>query len=101
MDADPALPGTGAPAHAGLPVAPGPRAMASVGGTTAVVPALVAAGGERAQHRFLEFFAATIRNPNTRAAYHRAAVGFFSWCERHGVGELARIAPLHVAAWVE
>jgi hypothetical protein len=30
------------------------------------VPALVAAAGPDASRRFLEFFAATIRNPNTR-----------------------------------
>ncbi|MFZ1426927.1 MAG: tyrosine-type recombinase/integrase [Geminicoccaceae bacterium] len=101
MDGDPTLlPTIGALDHAGLPAAPEfRRAMAP--GPMAVVPALVAAAGERAQHRFLEFLAANIRNPNTRAAYHRAAVGFCSWCERHGVDELARIAPLHVAAWVE
>jgi hypothetical protein len=38
-------------------------------------PALVAAAGERASYRFLEFFTAQIRNPNTRRAYDaRAAV---------------------------
>ena len=37
--------------------------------------ALVAAGGERAWMRFLEFFAADIRNPHTRRAYYRAAEG--------------------------
>ncbi len=31
------------------------------------VPALVAAAGEQARVRFLEFFAANIRNPHTRA----------------------------------
>ena len=35
----------------------------------AFVPALVAAAGERASMRFLEFFAANIRNPHTRRAY--------------------------------
>jgi hypothetical protein len=40
---------------------------------TPVVPALVAAAGERAGMRFLEFFAANIRNPHTRQAYARAA----------------------------
>ena len=34
-----------------------------------MVPALVAAAGERAGMRFLEFFAANIRNPHTRRAY--------------------------------
>ena len=38
---------------------------------SAMVPAVVAGAGDRAARRFLEFFAATIRNPNTRAAYHR------------------------------
>lgn len=30
------------------------------------LPALISAAGDRAELRFLEFFAATIRNPNTR-----------------------------------
>jgi integrase/recombinase XerC len=37
------------------------------------LPALVAAAGERASMRFVEFFAANIRNPHTRRAYYRAA----------------------------
>jgi hypothetical protein len=41
--------------------------------------ALVAAG-ERARVRFLEFFAANIRNPNTRRAYYRAAEEFLTCC---------------------
>lgn len=65
------------------------------------IPAIVAGAGERASRRFLEFFAATIRNPNTRAAYYRAIVRFFAWCEAHGLDELALIEPLHVAAYVE
>ncbi len=51
--------------------------------------------------RFIEFFTANIRNPNTRAAYARAVADFFGWCERHGVGPLALIQPVHVAAYVE
>jgi hypothetical protein len=31
--------------------------------------------------RFLEFFAANIRNPHTRRAYARAVVEFLAWCE--------------------
>ena len=54
MDGDPTLlPTTGAPARAGLPAAPGFRRAMAPGGPMAVVPALVAAAGERAQHRFL------------------------------------------------
>ena len=43
------------------------------------VPALVAAGSDRAAYRFLEFFTANIRNPHTRRAYARAAGEFFDW----------------------
>lgn len=34
-------------------------------------PALISAAGARASYRFLEFFTAQIRNPNTRRAYAR------------------------------
>ena len=50
--------------------------------------------------RYVEFFTAQIRNPNTRAAYARAAGRFFAWCERRGL-RLPAIQPVHVAAWVE
>jgi site-specific recombinase XerD len=66
-----------------------------------VLPALVAAAGERAALRFLEFFAAAIRNPHTRRAYARAAADFLAWCEAHGVPSLAAVRPLHVATWIE
>ncbi len=65
------------------------------------LPALVAAADDRAQIRFLEFFAAAIRNPHTRRAYARAVVDFLAWCEAHGVPLIAAVQPLHVAAWVE
>jgi hypothetical protein len=35
------------------------------------VPALIAAAGDRAGMRFLEFFAANIRNPHTRLCPRR------------------------------
>lgn len=66
-----------------------------------VVPALVADAGEQAARRFLEFFAATIRNKNTRMAYYRAVVRFFTWCDHQQLTELAAIEPLHVAAYIE
>lgn len=69
--------------------------------STIVVPAAIAAAGDHAARRFLEFFAATIRNKNTRMAYYRAACSFFAWLERHGIVELADIEPLHVAAYIE
>ena len=54
-----------------------------------------------AQIKFLEFFAATIRNKNTRTAYLHATGRFFAWCDRHHLGQLADIEPLHVAAYIE
>lgn len=43
-----------------------------------LVPAMVVAAGERAALRFIDFFTANIRNPNTRAAYAVAVRGFFA-----------------------
>ena len=62
------------------------------------VPTVIAGAGDHAERRFLEFFAATIRNKNTRMAYYRAACHFFAWVEQHEIGELADIEPIHVAA---
>ena len=68
---------------------------------SAVVPRMIANAGEHASRRFLEFFAATIRNKNTREAYYRAVCRFFAWCDDAKLGELADIEPLHVAAYIE
>jgi hypothetical protein len=65
------------------------------------VPAVIAGSGENAARRFLEFFAATIRNRSRRMAYYRAACSFFACVERHRIGELADIEPIHVAAHIE
>ena len=67
----------------------------------AFVPALIAAAGERAGVRFLEFFAANIRNPHTRRAYYRAAEEFLGWCASAGVPSIAAVQPVHVATWIE
>ena len=64
------------------------------------VPAIIADAGEKASEHFLEFFAATIRNPNTRAAYVQAAAQFFRWCEQYQL-QLSTIRPLHVSAYIE
>jgi hypothetical protein len=66
-----------------------------------LVPRVIAEAGAEAARRFLEFFAATIRNKNTRMAYYRATVRFFAWCNRHKIGEITDIEPLHVAAYIE
>ena len=65
------------------------------------LPALVASADDRAQRRFLEFFAVTIRNPHTRRAYARGAGEFLAWCDAHRVASIADVQPLHVAAWIE
>ena len=41
-----------------------------------VVRRVIAEAGDQAARRFLEFFAATIRNKNTRQAYYHATVRF-------------------------
>ena len=65
------------------------------------VPALIAAADPNARRRFLEFFTVNIRNPNTRAAYARAAAVFLDWCDEHGLKQLGDVQPMHVAAYVE
>lgn len=65
-----------------------------------ILPAVVAQAGDRAGKRFVEFFAAHIRNPNTRKAYARGISRFFGWCDARGV-EFHRVEPIHVAAFIE
>jgi site-specific recombinase XerD len=69
--------------------------------TSAALPTLVAAAGERAGMRFIEFFAANIRNPHTRRAYARAADEFLAWCSSAGVPSIGAVQPVHVATWIE
>jgi len=66
-----------------------------------VVPTLVAASGERASLRFLEFFAANIRNPHMRRANGHAVVAFMARCDENRLLLIAAVQPLHVAAWIE
>ena len=63
-------------------------------------PAIVAVYGEPAGWRYVEFFAANIRNPNTRRAYVRACSRFFGWCEDRGL-TLTAIRPFDVGEWIE
>ena len=69
-------------------------------GETALVPAFIAAGGERAGFAFIDFFTAPIRNRNTRAAYAVAVRTFCSWAEARGI-TIATLRTHHVAAYVE
>jgi site-specific recombinase XerD len=68
---------------------------------TMVVPAMVADLGEYAALRFIDFFTANIRNPNTRAAYAVAVRGFFRWLEARGIHQLGAVRTHHVSAYVE
>ena len=66
------------------------------------LPALISGAGDRATVRFIEFFAANIRNPHTRRAYSRAVADFLAWCAVDaGVPSIGAVQPLHVATWLE
>ena len=65
------------------------------------LPAVIARAGERVAWRFIEFFTATIRNKNTRAAYAQAVGEFLAWCEEHRLRTLEEIRPLVIAAYIE
>jgi site-specific recombinase XerD len=69
-------------------------------GEMALVPAFIAAGGERAGFAFIDFFTAQIRNRNTRAAYAVAVRAFFAWCEARNLS-LATLRTHHVATYIE
>jgi site-specific recombinase XerD len=65
------------------------------------IHALVAASGDRAQERFIEFFTANIRNRNTRRAYAQAVSEFLTWCEDRRVTSIAAVQPVHVAGYID
>jgi hypothetical protein len=75
----------------------GSLSAASYIANTPTLPALGTAAGDRVGIRFLEFFAANIRNPHTRRAYTRAADEFLAWCARRhqmeGPGTASNAAP--------
>ena len=63
-------------------------------------PTLIAEAGDGATRRFVNFFAASIRNPNTRAAYAQAVSQFLSWSEARKLA-LQDLSPFIVAAYIE
>ena len=87
------------PAPDQLPAIIHPGAMTPMPDTH-LVPALIAAAGEQAGWRYVEFFTANIRNPHTRRAYARACSRFFAWCEDRGLA-LTTIRPFDVATYIE
>lgn len=78
--------------------------LSNEGGIFAVgltqLPGLIVRAGDDAVRRFVEFFAATIRNRNTRIAYAQAVGQFCRWCDGHRL-ELDAITPMAVAAYIE
>lgn len=65
------------------------------------LPAILASAGQDAITRFVEYFAANIRNPHTRRAYLRNALAFLRWCDARGITSLPQVKPVTVAAYVE
>jgi site-specific recombinase XerD len=72
--------------------------ISAVGSTQ--LPNLILRAGDHAVQRFIEFFAATIRNRNTRQAYAQAIGQFFHWCEERHLN-LNTINPVAIAAYIE
>ena len=65
-----------------------------------LVPRLIADCGDAAAWRYIDFFAAAIRNPNTRRAYARACAAFCAWCDDRSL-TLGAIRPFDVATYIE
>lgn len=70
------------------------------GATTELVLPGTFVSDERTARRVLEFFAAQIRNANTRKAYVRATKRFGAWCEGQGLA-LDEVTPVHAATYIE
>jgi integrase/recombinase XerD len=66
----------------------------------APLPTLIVQAGDQASRRFIEFFAANIRNRNTREAYARAVGQFLAWCDERRL-RLDTISPTAIAAYIE
>ena len=56
-----------------------PARALSTGGGGFILPAVIADQGDKAAERFFTFFTETIPNKNTRAAYYRNIMRFFTW----------------------
>lgn len=64
------------------------------------VPRLIAHEGDETARRFIEFFAATIRNRNTRVAYAHAVGRFLAWCDKRRLS-LRIIDSFAVSVYIE
>jgi hypothetical protein len=64
-----------------------------------LIPTLIAAAGDQAAWRYVDFFTSNIRNPNTRRAYARACHQFFTWADERGLS-LGTIRPYDVSLYI-
>ena len=64
-------------------------------------PAPLFAPTPKAATRVLEFFTAQVNNDHTRKAYWNATRRFAEWCAAHGIGQLADVQAILVAAFVK
>ena len=81
-----------------LPSVPGSRQLSDI--HAGLIPRLFDDAGERCRNRFVEFFVATIRNPNTRMSYARAVWRFAGWCEARK-RSLDRVTPTVIGLDIE
>jgi hypothetical protein len=64
------------------------------------LPTLIDNAGDTARIRFLEFFTANIRNPNTRRAYAKAR-NFLAGARSPACRRSQIVQPVHVATYIE
>lgn len=64
------------------------------------IPSLITGAGPKATESFVEFFASTIPNKNTRTAYLQAVTQFSDWCEERRLS-LNAVSPIVLAAYRE
>ena len=75
-------------------------ALVSAGSGGSTLPSLFTARPEVCT-RVRDFFGSHIRNCHTRRAYLETVRQFAAFCAELGIGELAQVKPVHVAAFVE
>ncbi|RVU81578.1 integrase [Leucothrix sargassi] len=64
------------------------------------LPVVISNAGERATYRYVEFFTAQIRNPNTRRAYLGSTTQFFEWLQENNLA-IEDVHSIHVATYIE
>jgi len=68
--------------------------------TAGRIPSLITDAGREATESFVEFFASTIPNKNTRVAYLHAVTQFSEWCQERQI-PLKGVSPILLAAYRE